>query len=172
VNAAAPCELRLATPDDRGFVLELSASCFGHLGDYRGILGGWFDHEGVRTTLAVDPVNGPAGFVMHAFVRGELDLHPTADLIAIAVASAARRRGVARLLLESAIGLARTEAGLIDATDRIRLDVAADNAAARALFEAAGFVHRPRRDGRYPNGQRYLRLELCLRSGRPTATRA
>ncbi len=165
-------QLRLATPADRGFVLDLSAQSFGHLGDYRAILGGWFDHPGVRTTLAVEPERGPVGYVMQAFVRGELDLQPIADLVAIAVEPALRRRGIARLLLDAALELAATEAALIDAADRMRLEVAADNAAARALFVSQGFVHRPRGDGRYPNGQRYLCLERALRPPTIAAARA
>ena len=153
-------------------MLDLSAESFGHLGDYRSILGGWFDHPGVRTTLAIDPEQGPAGYVMQAFVRGEFDLQPVADVIAVAVEPAMRRRGIARLLLRSALELAATEAGLIGAADRMRLEVAADNDAARALFASLGFVHRPRGDGRYPNGQRYLCLERRFESRATAAARA
>lgn len=161
-------QLRIATPGDRAFVLDLSAASFDHLGDYRSILGGWFDHPGVRTTLALDEAGAPVGHVMLAFVQGEFDLQPTATIVAIAVAPAARRRGLARLLLGAAIDLARAEARLVGAADRVRLEVAADNAAARALFAGAGFAHRPRGDGRYPNGQRYLCFERAL-EGRPEA---
>lgn len=153
-------------------MLDLSARCFEHLGDYRTILGGWFDHPGVRTTLALDAGREPVGYVMQAFVQGELDLRPVADLIAIAVHPDARRAGYARLLLGAALDLARTEAALIDAADRMRLEVAVDNPAARALFVAAGFAHRPRGDGRYPNGQRYLCLERRLDPAREASMHA
>ncbi len=169
MDAVDRCQLRLATPADRGFVLDLSARCFEHLGDYRAILGGWLAHPGVRTTLAVDPTRGPVGHAMQAFTRGPLDLRPTATLIAIAVHPVARRRGIARLLLDAALDLAGAEAPLIDAADRMRLEVAADNPAARALFTGVGFVHRPRGDGRYPNGQRYLCLERRLTPAHHTA---
>lgn len=153
-------------------MLDLSVHSFGHLGDYRAILGGWFDHPGVRTTVACHPEHGPVGYVMQAFVRREFDLQPIADLVAIAVEPALRRHGIARLLLRAALDLARTEARLIDAADRMRLEVAVDNVAARTLFVAAGFVHRPRGDGRYPNGQRYLCLERRLEPPAEAVARA
>lgn len=162
VLALAQPTIRPGTDADRAFVLDLSAACFGHLGDYRQILAGWAAHPGVRITIAAEPGGAPIGYAMQAFVQGEWDLYPTADLIALAVTPRARRRGVARLLLDCAVDLARAEAPLIGAADTMRLEVAADNTAARALFEGAGFRHRPRGDGRYPNGQRYLCLERRL----------
>lgn len=153
--------LRRAEAVDAAFVLDLAATCFAGLGDYRMILAGWFAHPGVRTTVAhQDDV--PIGFSMLAFVRGEDDRRPIADLVALAVAPAARRRGVAGALLTHALGVARFDAALLGAADVIRLEVADGNAAARALFTAAGFRHRPRGDGRYPSGERYRCLERPL----------
>lgn len=154
-------ELRRADAADAGFVLDLAASCFAGLGDYRQILAGWLTHPGVRTTVAVAD-GAPIGFSMLAFVRGEDDLRPTADLVAIAVTPAARRRGVAGALLTHALGVARFDAALLDAAAVIRLEVADGNTAARALFCAAGFQHRPRGDGHYPSGERYRCLERPL----------
>lgn len=151
---------RSATPDDREFVLDLAATAFERLGDYRTILAGWFDHEGVQTTIA--EADRPVGFAMLAFVRGELDLSPVAELVAIAVEPAWRRRGLARMLLDGAIGAARAQADQVGAHRRIALTVAEDNPAAQALFASAGFARRPRGDGRYPSGHRYLRLERPL----------
>lgn len=154
-------QLRRAEAGDAAFVLDLAASCFSGLGDYRMILAGWFSHPGVRTTVALDG-DVPIGFSMLAFVRGEDDRRPIADLVAIAVAPFARRRGIAGSLLTHALGVARFDAALLDAADVIRLEVADGNAAARALFAAAGFRHRPRGDGRYPSGERYRCLERPL----------
>jgi ribosomal protein S18 acetylase RimI-like enzyme len=154
-------ELRRAEAADEDFVLDLAAFSFAELGDYRAILAGWFSHPGVRTTLALSD-GKPVGFSMLAFVRGEDDRRPTADLVAIAVVPAARRCGVAGALLTHVLGVARFDAVLLRAADVIRLEVADGNAAARALFTAAGFHHRPRGDGRYPSGERYRCLERPL----------
>ncbi len=153
-------ELRRAEAADASFVLDLAAQSFAHLGDYRTILAGWFAHPAVRTTLAIDG-DTPIGFSMLAFLQGDYG-PPTADLVALAVVPEARRRGIARALLTHVIAIARLDAARIGAADVIRLEVADDNAAARALFEGAGFTHRPRDDGRYPSGARYRRLERSL----------
>lgn len=148
---------RPATPADRDFVLDLAAEAFARLGDYRTILAGWFDHEGVQTTIA--EADERVGFTMLAFVRSDIDAGPVAELVAIAVEPAWRRRGIARMLLERVVATAQAQADLVGARHRIALTVAEDNPAAQALFAEAGFVHRPRGDGRYPSGQRYHRLE-------------
>lgn len=153
-------ELRRADAVDASFVLDLAAHSFAHLGDYRTILAGWFAHPAVRTTLAIDG-GDPIGFSMLAFLQGDYG-PPTADLVALAVVPEARRQGIARALLTHLIAIARVDAARIGAADVIRLEVADDNAAARALFEGAGFCHRPRDDGRYPSGARYRRLERPL----------
>lgn len=153
-------ELRRAGAADAAFVLDLAAESFAHLGDYRTILAGWFAHPAVRTTLALDD-GRPIGFSMLAFLQSDYE-KPTADLVALAVTPEARRGGVARALLTHVIAIARLDAARIGAADVIRLEVADDNAAARALFEGAGFSHRPRGDGRYPSGARYRRLERTL----------
>lgn len=50
------------------------------------------------------------------------------------VADAARRRGVARLLMDAALGLARSTGAA-----RLVLSTAKDNAAARSLFLSLGY---------------------------------
>lgn len=62
------------------------------------------------------------------------------DLVRIGVAADRQRRGVARTLLESV------------ATDRMLLEVGADNAGALAFYGAAGFREIDRRRRYYPDG--------------------
>lgn len=82
---------------------------------------------------------GEDGFIL---VRRVLD---EAEVLTLAVRPAARRRGVGRALVEAAAGgLAQAGAG------ELWLEVACDNAAALALYTAAGFAEAGRRRGYYP----------------------
>jgi ribosomal-protein-alanine N-acetyltransferase len=154
--------LRAARPEDRPYVTALSGRVFAELGDYARILGGWFDHAHVNTTLAVVD-DEPVGFVMWAFVHGGEDdpSHPVADVIGIAVAPRWRRVGIGALLLGNAIQQARAFASAVDART-IALSVAESNAGARALFERHGFALETDDEARYPNGQRCLRMVTKL----------
>lgn len=69
---------------------------------------------------------------------------PEAELLTLAVAPAARRRGLATRLLARLSALA-TAAG----AEEMLLEVAATNAAARALYARAGFVEVGRRPRYY-----------------------
>lgn len=79
-----------------------------------------------------------AGFILCRAAADEC------EVIVIGVVPGMRRRGVGRSLLESALARAR---GLGAA--RMFLEVAADNGAARALYEARGFGEAGRRRGYY-----------------------
>ncbi|MBH8581751.1 ribosomal protein S18-alanine N-acetyltransferase [Halomonas pacifica] len=68
-----------------------------------------------------------------------------AELQAITVSPRARRRGLARLLLESVVETARGWG-----SERLLLEVRAGNAPALALYRAAGFTEDGRRRGYYP----------------------
>ena len=106
--------------------------------------------------LLADPlvfllVEGDAGFLLGRAVAGE------AELLTIAVAPEARRRGLGRKLVARFLYQAR-----LRAAERAFLEVAADNAAALRLYHAAGFVESGRRRGYYagPDGQRSDALVL------------
>lgn len=74
------------------------------------------------------PGDDPRGFIM---VRQAVD---EAEILTIAVAPAHRRRGYGRILLDGAIVLLSASGAA-----RCFLEVAADNTAAIALYDAAGF---------------------------------
>lgn len=92
-------------------------------------------------------------------VRKVLD---EAEVLTLAVDPAVRRRGLARALLAASCGLA-AQAGV----ETVWLEVAEDNAPARALYLGAGFVEAARRPGYYrrPDGPaaaaQVLRLQLA-----------
>lgn len=86
----------------------------------------------------VATLGGPDGFILIRIVADE------AEILTLAVRPAARRRGLARRLVETAADLARRSGAA-----RLFLEVAEDNAAARALYAAAGFQTVGRRAGYY-----------------------
>ncbi len=161
-EALVAVELRPAARADRDYVCTAAAEAFARLGRYEGILGGWFDHVGVTTVLAC--LEGtPVGFVMWAFVQGPGvgAPSPVADVVALVVDPAWRRRGIGRGLLRCAL----QQAGALAPTAfsrRAELSVAEDNLAAAELFRSEGFEPRPDADTRYPGGQRCLRLGRAL----------
>lgn len=79
------------------------------------------------------------GFILIRVVADE------AEILTLAVRPEARRRGLGARLVET--GAARAAA--LGAA-RLFLEVAEDNAAARALYAAAGFAETGRRRGYYP----------------------
>lgn len=86
----------------------------------------------------------PAGFIL---VR---ELGEEAEILSVGVLPAMRRLGIGRALLDATVAHARQRR-----IGSIVLEVAADNEAARRLYDAAGFA----RVGRRP---RYYRRDDCL----------
>jgi ribosomal-protein-alanine N-acetyltransferase len=106
--------------------------------------------------LAADPlafllVEGDAGFLVGRAAAGE------AELLTLAVAPEARRRGLGRRLVARFVYQARARG----ATDAF-LEVAADNAPAIALYHAAGFVEAGRRRAYYGPATDALILRRAL----------
>jgi ribosomal-protein-alanine N-acetyltransferase len=94
--------------------------------------------------LAFLLVEGDAAFLLGRAVAGE------AELLTLAVAPEARRRGLGLRLISRFFYQAR-----LRQAEEAFLEVAADNAAARALYARAGFVEAGLRRGYYttPDGQ-------------------
>jgi [ribosomal protein S18]-alanine N-acetyltransferase len=91
-----------------------------------------------RVALVAEGEGGDAGVAGYVVVRVGPDV---ADLHRIAVAPAARRRGLARRLL--------AEVGPVP---RLLLEVSADNDEARAFYAAEGFTELARRRRYYRDG--------------------
>ena len=144
--------------DDRAWLLNLGAEVFADLGPYREILTAWLQRSGVFVWLAEDGTHR-LGFAMLAFYQERDDGRAlaVADLLALAVVPAARRRGVATGLLRHVIE-ATAHAHEAHAADAIRLTVAADNLAAQALYRRHGFTLDPAATVTYPSGLPALRM--------------
>ena len=102
--------------------------------------------------LAFLLVEGDAGFLLGRAVAGE------AELLTIAVAPESRRLGLGRRLVSRFLYQAR-----LRQADRAFLEVSAQNPAAIALYESAGFTPAGRRTGYYrtPEGIRIDALILA-----------
>jgi ribosomal protein S18 acetylase RimI-like enzyme len=150
--------LRLGTRDDREFLLDLAATTFAELGDYRTTIASWLDAPEVVTIVASDGT-ARLGFALVAARRAiGFGRRPSAELLAIALVPAARGQGVGSLLLRRAELVARG----FDA-DEMRLHTADSNVHAQGFFGAAGYARRRSRAMTYPNGQGALELGRALR---------
>ena len=89
---------------------------------------------------------------------------PEADVQTIAVALEEQGRGTGRVLLGALIDRAQERGAAV-----LHLEVRADNAAAVALYEAAGFVPDGRRRDYYGRGQDAVLMSLRLRGTRSGA---
>ncbi|MFT3688752.1 GNAT family N-acetyltransferase [Paenirhodobacter sp.] len=94
-------------------------------------------------------LTAPQGFLLGRVIAGE------AELLTLAVAPEARRRGTGRALLAGFAETARARGA-----DSAFLEVAEDNAPARALYAAAGWREAGRRRGYYHPGIDALVLTL------------
>jgi [ribosomal protein S18]-alanine N-acetyltransferase len=97
-------------------------------------------------------VEGDAGFLLGRALAGE------AELLTLAVAPEARRRGLGQRLVSRFLYQAR-----LRGAGRAFLEVAADNAPAVALYESAGFFRAGQRRAYYrtPDGNRIDALVLA-----------
>ena len=114
----------------------------------RGVTEAWVARDGERIV----------GFAFLQVVADEAELHT------IGVDRARRRRGVGRALLERAVEAVRARGAAC-----LFLEVARDNAAAIALYEALGFAVERVRERYYDSGADALVMKLDL-SGRPAAS--
>jgi len=89
-------------------------------------------------TLEAVHEEAPLGFIVVRAVAGE------AEILTLAVHPEARRQGLGRALVDSAATTAQTLGA-----EAFWLEVATDNAAATALYAAAGFEAAGRRPGYY-----------------------
>ena len=86
----------------------------------------------------MDADANPGGFIMIRVVADE------AEVLTLVVSPAARRRGLGRQLADAAAAMAEARGAV-----SLFLEVAADNAAAVALYAGAGFAPVGRRAGYY-----------------------
>lgn len=133
---ADPCHIRTARSSDVPLLAALERECFGDP----------WSEASFREALASPFCFGLIASSVDGRVLGYLlgrDVAGSGEILNLAVAPAYRRQGLARTLLEAAL-----EAFAERESAEVYLEVRASNAAAQALYVAAGF-HTVARRGRY-----------------------
>lgn len=132
--------IREGTADEAALLARLHAACFAETWSaefFATLLG----QPGVRALIAgkaKEKTGEDVGFILIRTVAGE------AEILTFAVAPRARRRGIGRTLAVAAGRIARD-----DGAERMFLEVAVRNQAARALYERLGFAAAGYRKGYY-----------------------
>jgi [ribosomal protein S18]-alanine N-acetyltransferase len=150
-SSTGPVRLRPFDPDDEAdlaAVAGLEAALFGVEAWSCATWSGLVDGPGRRAWVATTPAGGVIGHALSGTV-GDF-----AELLRIGVRPDARRGGVATRLLEEVV-----RAAAADGADRLLLEVSDANAAARAFYEAHGFVRIDVRPRYYRDGADALVLE-------------
>jgi ribosomal-protein-alanine N-acetyltransferase len=145
--------LRPATQDDADALARAHAEAFDAswtAQDIAALMHG----SGAFAILSQDEDGAATGFILGRALAGE------AEILTLAVAPSARRAGLGRALVEALAG----QACALGA-EALFLEVAADNAAAIALYDSAGFTGAGRRKAYYarPGGPRMDALILRRR---------
>ena len=125
--------LRLATREDIGRVVALEHEAFSDAWS-RASFEQLLDDARALFVVACDDQDVVQGYVVAWYVLDE------GEIANLAVASAARRRGIGSLLLDSAIATARARGAVT-----VYLEVRDSNETARSLYASRGFVQVTRR---------------------------
>ena len=170
-------QMRPARPDDQPFVKHLSGEVFNVFGEYGDFLPKYLEHPDVMTTIT--ETNGQAaGFTMLALVISETPLPwqersvpleeemesertppiwVDAELVAIAVAPPWQSQGIGRRQLDFIIDFVESRTRTRGVRS-VQLNVADTNLKALTFFKKMGFQVVSEEDGRYPRGQRSIRM--------------
>ncbi|MGH3498608.1 MAG: ribosomal protein S18-alanine N-acetyltransferase [Nocardioidaceae bacterium] len=155
--SAPDIRVRPAGPADLDALLALEREAFGDgawsASAVRGELDGVPE---TRFVIVAEPVD-TSELLGYAVL---MVLGDTADIQRVAVRPVGRGRGVGRRLLRALLAEAARRG-----CDRVLLEVATDNGAALALYEAAGFAEIARRGGYYGPGVDALVLALTWPTG-------
>jgi [ribosomal protein S18]-alanine N-acetyltransferase len=135
--------LRSVQPEDLSRLARLHAQCFPEERWDARALAELLAMKGASGRLLEEgPAKLPQGLILDLFQAED------AEILTLCVAPVARRQGLARLLLDD---LFRRAMKL--GARSVSLEVAADNHAARRLYEAMGFAPAGHRSGYYRRGR-------------------
>lgn len=127
---------------DLAEVAALSARCFSHGAWTEAELGAELARDFAEVWVAVEPTGAVLGYAVAWFVGDD------AELLTIGTDPSARRRGVARALVQRLC-----ESTVARQVRSLTLEVRRDNEAACRLYEGAGFVEVASRRAYYSDGE-------------------
>jgi ribosomal protein S18 acetylase RimI-like enzyme len=147
VDLSRLVSVRIARAGDINYIRGLSRTAFQEYGPYEDLLPDWF-MSGITLTLLALLEERPVGFAMIRRLGRESHLHRVSELLAIAVESAQRKRGIGDLLLNEIQKAARRTG-----VETLVLHTAIENLSGRELFKKHGFILLDTRRDFYPRGQ-------------------
>lgn len=153
--------VELAGEQDLDALCELERLAFGAAAWSRaGIAGALAHPSGLALVAHAEPLPEISGAIQWLQVADE------AELLRLAVTPAARRRGIAALLLENSLELLRKRGAT-----HLFLEVRADNDAARALYRREGWAEAGVRSGYYDGGVDAIMMSRHLPAACPELSR-
>jgi len=147
VDLSRLVSVRIARAGDIDYIRDLSRTAFQEYGPYEDMLPDWF-MSGITVTLLALLEERPVGFAMIRRLGRESRLHRVSELLAIAVKSAQRKRGIGDLLMNEIQKAARRTG-----VETLVLHTAIENLPGRELFKKHGFILLNTRRDFYPGGQ-------------------
>ncbi len=159
-------EIVPAGPAELESVRRLNEALFPAQGAFGQMLARFFSTQGVTTFLAREG-DEALGYVMFGFLPWGNDPEAEAwiaDLLALGVLPARRRRGLGQQLLGRMLAVVEEMAGWRDVRE-IQVTCAADDRVAQAFLARHGFQVRDRAHGVFATGQPAWRLARPLTAG-------
>jgi len=132
---------------DIDFIRRLSGSAFEKYGSYGDVVSQWFQSEMTQTFIG-RMERRPVGFAMVGLIKEDNSSGEVCELLAIAVESDQRLKGIGQMLLNAA-----EQKAVEWRMDRIFLHTARENLQALNLFTRNGFVSWGLKKHFYPAGQ-------------------
>ncbi len=159
-NEVSLPSVRAMRPRDRAPLAGLGTELFSPFGDYSNALPDWLRRPGVWCRVLDDGSGLPAGLVLVTVMKGPRKKYQ-GYVLAIGVTSKMQQQGWGKRLLEQGIQELSKQKRRYK-IEWVHLTVAAKNAPAIRLFEAAGFRPTPNEVEHYQDGQLAISMRRPL----------
>jgi len=143
---------------DLDFIRTLSRRAFQKYGSYQDVISQWFQSE-MTETIVGRIERRPVGFAMIGLIGNEDPVQKVCELLAIAVESDKRHKGIGQMLMKAV-----DKKAVEWQAERIVLHTAEENLPARSLFTRNGFVPWGLKKHFYPAGQDALVMSKIIHS--------
>jgi ribosomal-protein-alanine N-acetyltransferase len=143
---------------DLDFIRTLSRRAFKKYGSYQDVISQWFQSD-MTETIVGRIERRPVGFAMIGLIGDEDPVQKACELLAIAVESDKRHKGIGQMLMKAV-----DKKAVEWQAERIVLHTAEENLPARSLFTRNGFVPWGLKKHFYPAGQDALVMSKIIHS--------